>query len=98
LRELYSAYDKALLSQYTFQLRNIWDNLELKIRQITNHIDKLYALIMKQEWTVELLGQKKGMELKLSAKAMTQCGQKNAAQFAYRKIDPESTQKKKYQK
>jgi hypothetical protein len=34
---------------------------------------------MKQEWTVELLGQKKGMELKLSAKAMAQCGQKNAA-------------------
>ena len=83
---------------YTFQLKRIWDNLELKIRQLTTHFDKLYALIMKQEWADGLSGQKKGMELKLSAKAMAQCGQKDATRSAYRKNDPESTQKKKFQK
>jgi hypothetical protein len=92
------AYDEALLLQYTFQLKSIWDNLELKIRQLTNHIDKLYALIMKQDWPVGLFGQKEGMEMKLSAKAMAPCGQNDTTGFPYRKNDPESTQKKKYQK
>jgi hypothetical protein len=53
---------------------------------------------MKQDWPLGLFGQKKGMELKLSAKAMAPCGQNDTTRFAYRKNAPESTQKKKYQK